>query len=113
MGKIPNNEWGGSQDNRPVTKKFINAVAMPYYKIEENYFFDKATISLGSNTEGAKIYFSTNGEDDAEKYSLYTDPFQIKETTTIHFFAQKEGFMNSTVVTETIEKLEKNRSSPF
>jgi len=113
MGKIPNNEWGGSQDNRPVTKKFINAVAMPYYKIEENYFFDKATISLGSNTEGAKIYFSTNEEDDAEKYSLYTDPFQIKETTTIYFFAQKEGFMNSTVVTETIEKLEKTEVAHF
>jgi hypothetical protein len=107
MGESPNYDWGTSRDDRPTTKEFVLAVAMPYYNIKENYFFDKATISLGSETENAKIYYTTDGSEPNEISTLYTKPFQINKTTEIKFYAQKEGLLTSTVVTVKIEKLEK------
>ncbi|MCK5367542.1 MAG: glycoside hydrolase family 92 protein, partial [Cyclobacteriaceae bacterium] len=107
MGENPNYKWGTSKADRPTTKEFVPAVSMPYYKIKENYFFHKATISLGSETENAKIYYTTDGSEPDEKSALYTTPFQINKTTEIKFYAQKEGLLPSTVVTANIEKLGK------
>ena len=107
MGENPNYNWGTSKEDRPATKEFIPAVVMPYYKIRENYFFNEATISLGSETENAKIYYTTDGSEPSDISTFYTKPFQINKTTEIKFYAFKEGLLTSTVVTANIEKLEK------
>lgn len=107
MGDEPNYGWGTAKADRPATKEFIPAIAMPYYKIAENYFFDRATISLGSETEHAKIYYTTDGSEPSAKSTLYTSPFQINKTTEIKFYALKEDLLTSTVVTANIEKLGK------
>ena len=91
MGENPNYKWGTSKADRPTTKEFVPAVSMPYYKIKENYFFHKATISLGSETENVKIYYTTDGSEPDEKSALYTTPFQINKTTELKDYAQTEG----------------------
>ncbi len=105
MGDKPNYEWGTSKDDRPQTGIFIPAVSMPYYRIKENYFFDTATVELGCDTEGANIYYTTNGSKPSENAPLYIKPFKIYETTVIRFFASKEGLLPTTTVTAEIEKL--------
>ncbi len=106
MGEKPNYDWGTSKADRPTTKDLVKTVVMPYYKIKENYFFDTATITLGCETENTKIYFTTDGSEPNEKSTPYTKPFQIHKTTEIKFYALKEGFLTSTVVSAKIEKLE-------
>ena len=105
MGSEPNYNWGTSIADRPKTKKLVASVSMPYYRIKENYFFDKATIKLGCDTEGAEIYYTTNGTKPTEHSKLYTNPFTINKTTVLKFFAAKKGLMKSTVVVAKIEKM--------
>ncbi len=107
MGEKPNYDWGTSKEDRPNSKELVPSVSMPYYKVKENYFFDKATITLGCATEGAKIYFTTDGSADTENFVLYTKPFELNETTEIKFFAKKDGLLTTTNVNVKIEKLEK------
>ncbi len=107
MGENPNYDWGTSKEDRPATKEFVPAVSMPYYKVKENYFFDKATITLGTATEGAKIYYTTDGSRATENSNLYTNPFQLDKTTRLEFFAKKDRLLPSTNVKVIIEKLEK------
>jgi len=107
MGEKPNYNWGTSKADRPFTEKLAAAVAMPYYQIKENYFFDQATISLGSDTKGAEIYYTVDGSEPTIKSMRYTQPFILHQTSTIQFFAKKEGLLSSTVVTAKIEKLKK------
>ena len=107
MGDKPNYEWGTSPKDRPKTEKLVDAVSMPYCRIKENYFFDKATVEMGCDTKGAKIYYTLNGDEPTENSRLYTGPFTINRTTTIRFFAEKDGLMPSFPVTATIKKMKK------
>lgn len=107
MGDKPNYNWGTSKEDRPTTKEFIPAVSMPYYKRKENYFFDKATITLGSATKGAKIYYTTDGSKPTINSTRYTEPFELYKTSEIKFFAQKDGLLSSTVVEVEIKQIEK------
>jgi len=107
MADKHNFDWGTSITDRPTTKEFVATVTMPYYKIKENYFFDKATITLGSETGGAKVYYTTDGSEPTKRSKLYTKPFEINKTTEIKFFAAKDGLLTTTVVAAKIEKLKK------
>ena len=50
------------------------------------------TVELSCATDGAKIYYNTNG---TENYSEYTEAITIEETTTIYAYAECEGYNNS------------------
>ena len=105
MGNRPNYNWGTSDNDRPKTKKLTPSILMPYFKIKENYFFDKATVLLGCDTKGALIYYTTDGSEPNENSPVYTTPFIITKTTLLKFFAVKKGLLKSTIVTATIKKL--------
>ncbi len=107
MNDKPNYDWGTSKVDRPTTEKLTPVVSMPFYKIKENYFFDKATVILGCDTKKAKIFYTTDGSKPTEKSILYTKPFVINKTTKIKFFAAKDGLLSTTVVTAIIEKMGK------
>lgn len=113
MGRKPNYNWGTSKADRPSTKEFIPAVRMPYYKIKENYFFKKATVSLACETKGAKIYYTINGSLPDKRSTVYTKPFEISKTTEIKFFAEKKNLLTSTVVSVKIKKLGKVERAKF
>ncbi len=105
MGDKPNYDWGTSKGDKPFTEKLLPIVSMPYYKVKENYFFDKATVSLGCSTKGAKIFYTIDGSEPTEKSNLYTGPFELHKTTEIKFFAKKKGLLTTTVVSVRIEKM--------
>lgn len=113
MGEEPNYDWGTSKDDRPFCEEFVPVVTMPYYKIKENYFFDTATITLGSETKDTEIFYTIDGSEPTEKSKLYTEPFKLHNTTDIKFFAKKDGLLTTTVVSVTIEKIEKIDYSYF
>ena len=107
MGEKPNYGWGTSGADRPFTQKLLPAVAMPWYKISENYFFDKATITLGSETKGTAIYYTADGTEPTIKSTRYTKPFILNNTSVIKFLATKSGLLTTSVVSAKIEKLTK------
>ena len=63
-------------------------------------------VTISSSTSGASIYYSTDGNaptvDPANLYSSLT----LTETTTIKAIAVKDGFANSSVATQTFNKVE-------
>ncbi len=60
----------------------------------ETTFTEKTTITL--TAEGAKIYYTTNGDVPTEKSELlYTKPFDLTATTTVKAIAVKDGKTSS------------------
>ena len=58
-------------------------------------------LTLSTNTEGATIYYTTDGTDPTIASTKYTTPIIINEETTIKAIAVKDGLENSDVSTFT------------
>ncbi len=56
-----------------------------------------ATIELTTTTEGAVIFYTTNGADPTQRSTLYDGPISITQTTTLKAIAAKGGMENSGV----------------
>ena len=56
-------------------------------------------VMIFTRTEGATIYYTTDGTKPSTKSNVYKDPIQIVEDTTIKAVAVKEGYSNSTTKT--------------
>jgi alpha-L-fucosidase len=75
---------------------FGNYAALP--KI--NVVYDKSlkpVISITSATEGATIYYSTDGSEPTVQSPIYTKPFSVAHAATVKAIAIKEGVVNSNV----------------
>ncbi|MCE1198378.1 MAG: chitobiase/beta-hexosaminidase C-terminal domain-containing protein, partial [Marinilabiliales bacterium] len=106
MGARPNPKWGTASQDRLHTRKLAETVQKPYCRIAENYFFDRAKVTLGSETPGAKIYYTLDGSTPSKGSLLFRSPFQIDQTTVIRYFACREGLQPSSEVSSRLEKLE-------
>lgn len=60
-------------------------------------------VTLTSATDGAKIYYTTDGTAPSENSTLYTSPIIIADATTIKAIAVRYGMNNSTVATFTYQ----------
>ncbi|UKK67663.1 chitobiase/beta-hexosaminidase C-terminal domain-containing protein [Prevotella communis] len=56
------------------------------------------TVAISTTTEGATIYYTTDGTDPTTGSGVYSAPITINVTTTIKAIAVKDGFPNSDVV---------------
>lgn len=59
------------------------------------------TVELSSATEGAVIYYTTDGSTPTSKSSVYEEPITVSEDMTIKAYAVKAGLRDSAVVTYT------------
>jgi hypothetical protein len=57
-----------------------------------------STITLAATTEGATIYYTTNGDIPTTSSTEYTSPIAITADLTIKAFAVKEGMTNSDIL---------------
>ena len=113
MGATPNERWGAAKSDRPPAHTFVPATAIPYYTVKENYFFEKATVSLHCDTPGAQIHYTLDGSEPTEKSMLYTRPFELRQTTEIKMIATRDGLLPSGVTTRKIEKLQRVEWADF
>lgn len=65
-------------------------------------------VTIATETEDAKIHYTTDGTDPTEKSELYGGPFEITETTTVKAIAVKEGCNNSEVAEATFTAIDPN-----
>ncbi len=79
-----------------------SAIAEPIASIEEGDVAYGTEIELTCDTEGADIYYNTNG---TENYSPYSEPIKITNATTIYAYAAKDGQESNHVTFEyTLKK---------
>jgi len=81
----------------------ITTVAQPVFSPNGGTFTDKVMVSMDTETDGAEIYFTTNGVDASENSICYAGPIEVTETTTLKAIAVKNGVKSyQTVATFTI-----------
>lgn len=62
-------------------------------------FFGTTTVTLGCTTEGAKVYYTLDGNNPTNANTLYAEPFTLDKTTTVKAIAYN-GETTSTVATK-------------
>ncbi|MCL2157807.1 MAG: chitobiase/beta-hexosaminidase C-terminal domain-containing protein [Oscillospiraceae bacterium] len=67
-------------------------------------FYGSIEISLTSATEGASIYYTTDGSDPTTDGKLYAGPFSLSSSATLKAIAAKNGMLDSYVLTATFNR---------
>ena len=67
-------------------------------------FTDSQTVTITCDTEGARIYYTTDGSEPTTSSTLYSVPITLTETTTIKAIAVKDGMTDSEAVTAVFTK---------
>ena len=76
-------------------------VATPTFTPAAGTYTEAQTVTISCATEGATIYYTTDGATPDTLSSIYYTPVSISETTTIKAIATKEGLGNSNIATAT------------
>lgn len=105
--------WGEDIDLNNITTNIVvgaiyeydETVAYPYATVTTGEYNKAQTIELKSDTEGAIIYYTTDGSDPTnvehpEKVKVYDGPITISDKTILTFYACKMGMNDSEVVKE-------------
>jgi len=106
MGERPNLQWGVSRQGFSSSHFLAEIVTTPYAVARGKSFKDSTTIALVCNTPGAKIFYTTSGDNSISAFSLYTEPIVLPRTTSIRAFAAKPGMMDSKHLTATFVKFQ-------
>lgn len=110
MGNKPNKNWGSQDENIPVSE--INdqqILPIPYSNASKRSFTKEFKVELFHQFDGAKIYYTTNGNEPSNKTNLYEYPINVNETTTVKYFAEKDG-QKSMITVLNLVKFPEGRS---
>ena len=75
--------------------------ATPTFSLAEGTFLAEQSVSIGCTTEGATIYYTTDGTNPTANSTAYTEPITISETTTLKAVAFAEGYAMSAIASAT------------
>lgn len=78
-----------------------NAVATPTFSPAGGTFISTQSVSILCETEGATIYYTTNGETPTTESNVYSAPLTVSATTTIKALAVKQNYLDSEIATAT------------
>ena len=76
-------------------------VATPTFTPEAGTYTGEQNVSITCATEGADIFYTTDGTDPTASSTPYTGPFIVSETTTVKAIATKTGYNNSAIASAT------------
>ena len=79
-----------------VLKEGVKTVATPAIKGEVK-FEDKTTVTITCGTQGATIYYTTDGTEPTTSSTKYDKSFELTSSTTIKAIAVLDGWQNSEV----------------
>ncbi len=93
-------KYSGGGDVPPVI-----AVAAPVFSMASGAYSNFVEVGMTTETEGATIYYTTDGTTATTDGTVYEGPVMITETTTLKAVAVKNGTVsNQTTATYTINK---------
>lgn len=76
-------------------------VAKPTFNIAGGSYAGEQSVTISCTTQGATIYYTTNGSDPTASSTQYNGAITVDETMTIKAIAIKSGMANSTVAYAT------------
>ncbi len=98
FGNEPENE-----EPTPVTKA---QVATPAITVADN------TVTITTTTDGASIYYTTDGTAPSAESTAYTAPFALTATVTVKAIAIAEGYDNSEIAEKKCEYVKPVAATP-
>ena len=81
-------------------------VALPKFSPISGNYTATQNVTISCDTEGAIIYYTTDGKNPTEESNVYSLPIEVSKTTTIKAFAKKDGMKNSGIANATFKILE-------
>ena len=87
-----------------LSSEVPETVAAPEISPNGGSFTDSQQVTITCATEGAEIYYTTNGSTPSASSTLYSEPITLTETTTIQAVAVKSGMIDSQVTTASFTK---------
>ena len=74
-------------------------VATPVFSMASGTYYETIEVEITCATEGATIYYTTDGSDPTAESEIYTEALVIEETTTLKAIAMMEGYDDSGIAT--------------
>ena len=75
--------------------------ATPTFSVAEGTYGSAQNVTITTATEGATIYYTTDGDTPTTSSSVYSSAIAVSSTTTIKAIAVKDGMNNSSVASAT------------
>lgn len=75
--------------------------AAPTFSPAEGAYIDTQNVTISCETEGATIYYTTDGNDPTTESTVYSTPIEVSANTTIKAFAAKKDYTSSSIVSAT------------
>ena len=85
----------------------VGTVATPTFSPAAGTYYETKSVTISCETDGASIYYTTNGEEPTASSTPYTAAIDIDTTTTIKAIAVKTGWTDSEVASATYTITEK------
>ena len=80
-----------------ATYVFALAAKAPVFSVKTGKYTAAQTVEITCATEGARIYFTTDGSDPTEQSTCYTAPITVSETCTVKAIAIVDGMKVSDI----------------
>ena len=75
--------------------------ATPTFNPAAGTYTEAQNVTISCATEGATIYYTTNGDNPTTSSAVYSSPITISETTTLKAMAAATGYSNSAMASAT------------
>ena len=85
------------KSSAPISVKVEQGLAPVTATPAAGSYVGAQSVTLSCATEGAAIYYTTDGSEPTEDSSLYTGPIAVDQSMTIKAFARLEGFKDTAV----------------
>ena len=82
----------------------LGQVAAPTFSPNGGTFSGSQEVTITCATEGATIYYTTDGTEPTKESTLYEGAFTLTATTTVKAIAIKDGLVDSEIATATFTK---------
>lgn len=74
-------------------------VATPVFSMASGTYYEEIDVEINCATEGATIYYTTDGSDPTAESTVYTEAIHVDSDVTIKAIAMMEGYDNSGIAT--------------
>ena len=74
-------------------------VATPVISVASGTYYEEFDVEITCATEGATIYYTTDGTEPTAESSVYTEPIHVAQDMTLKAIAMMEGYENSGIST--------------
>ncbi len=104
MGPTPNKKWASSAEALPVSAIRDHPILpVPYCTIKNHVFRDRISVPLFDVDSAAGIYYTNDPSAARTAFRLYREPFVVKRSATVRFFARRDSLQSKTDRLELIK----------